>query len=208
MFDPSTDFETIVDGAEAVTLLPRGSESVAVATALRRSVGHAEVEASDGRYRAGDTRWHLSQTEYATRPGLGDEIEDADGTRWTIVAVEDATLSARWACVARDLPESFGLSDLVAIERQTTSKGTAGAVERTWTVYRTVRARIQPTTVEMVSDDGAMVTRRAYSVFISEDVEVNQSCRLRDERGNYYRVIGYTGAEQIGELQTIEAEAW
>lgn len=207
-FSPSTDFETIVDGLEAVTLLRRGTESTAVTNALRRAVDHIEIESSDGKYRAGDTRWHLPQSECDVRPEMGDAIEDTEGTHWTVISVQDATLKSRWACVSRDVATSFGLCDLVTIEEQTTTKGTAGALERTWAVWHNVRGRIQIVSAEMGTMDGAQVSKRLYHVFIAEDLEITQNHRLKDEAGNYYRILGYARSETIGELQTIEAEKW
>jgi hypothetical protein len=99
-FDPSTDLVDVADGLEAVTLIPRrASEGTTIAHALPRMVSLREAAASGGQYTQADVRWHLPVEEYATRPALGDVIQDGDGTRWTVLEVEKATMGTRWGCL-------------------------------------------------------------------------------------------------------------
>ena len=145
-FDPSTDFEDITDGLEAVTLTPRFSSSTtAVTAALQRAVTTNEVQASDGKYLASDVRWHLPVAEVSSRPALGTRIVDAGGTYWIILDVQEATLSRRWRCICRNPAIAYGLDDTITIELASYSKGDGGAAEKSWKVWKAgVRARIQP----------------------------------------------------------------
>ena len=43
-------------------------------------------------------------------------------------------------------------------------------------------------------------------MFITEDLDITDKHRVKDKAGNVYKVTGYTRAERIGELQTIDAE--
>lgn len=209
-FDPTGDFAAVVDGLEAVTLNRRGSsEDVSVDSALQRAVRTSEVAASDGKYLAGDVRWHLALDEVPDRPTPGDLIVDGNGDRWTILTVREDTLTSRWLCVTRNLSVTFGLDDTIQIEIASWSKGTAGADEASWTTWRTgVRARIQPaaSTAEVVED--AKKTEQAYTVFLGEDLDLTHAHRLVDSRGKVYRFLSSTAAEEIGQLQTVDVEVF
>ena len=214
-FDPGTDFEDVTDGLEAVTLTPRFSSSTtAVTKALQRAVTTAEVQASDGKYLASDVRWHLPVAEVSSRPALGTRIVDDGGTYWIILDVQQATLSSRWRCICRNPAIAFGLDDTITIEVVAAyTKGDGGAPERTWKVWKAgVRARIQPVAMDVADEQGAQRTTTTYSIFVVEDFEVSgdyaitHNHRIKDAKGTYYRITGFTDAEDIGGLQTIHAE--
>ena len=211
-FDPSTDFETVADGLEAVTLNRRGSSSnVAVAKALQRAVTTSEVAASDGQYTQGDVRWHLPVSDdlpIAEPPSIGDSIVDAAGDDWVIMAVQDATLSSRWRCVSRNVVVQYGLDDRITIEVAAFAKGTGGAAERTWSVYRQVRANIIETTADTEVREGASRTAKQYDIVLAVDTEIGHQHRIRDEKGKLYTVVGSTGQDDVELLQTIQATEW
>jgi hypothetical protein len=208
-FDPSTDFEDVADGLEAVTLDRRGKANTSITNALQRLITTTEAAVSDGKYTQGDTRWHFPVVECTVQPALGDVIEDGNGDRWTILDVSERTLSKRWACSTRNLAVVYGLNDTLVIEKATYAKGTAGAAEATYTVWRTgVQCRIQETSRDVEVTAGAKRAGRQYDVFLGEDVTIDHNHRLRDAKGNYYRVENITGAEEIGGLQTVSASEW
>jgi hypothetical protein len=208
-FDPSTDFETITDGLEAVTLNRRGSSSnVSVTNALQRAVTTSEVEASNGQYTQGDVRWHLPKAEVAATPKIGDSIVDAGDTWWVILTVQEATLSARWRCVSRDVIVQYGLDDTVTIEVAAYSKGDGGAAERSWSTYRTARARIQEVTADAEDREGARRTARQYDIFIVTDLELGHEHRIRGSDGTLYNITGNTGVQDVSALQAIQATEW
>lgn len=206
-FDPNSDFEMICDGLEAVTLKHRKSSSESIATALQRSLNTREIAASDGKYVSGDVRWHLPDALVTKAPRLGDTIIDAGDRYYTILDAQHATLENRWRCIARDVAVVYGLDDTVEILEATYAKGTAGADEPTWaTKWTGVRARVQPLATDIAVEHEARRTRTTHQVFITEDLDITDKHRVKDKAGTVYRVTGYTRAERIGELQTIDAE--
>ena len=85
VFDPSTDFEDVTDGLEAVTLERRGDSDTAITNALQRSINDREIAESNGKLVAGDVRWHIPVVEAVTKPRLGDVVKDANDDRYTVL---------------------------------------------------------------------------------------------------------------------------
>lgn len=219
-FDPSADFAKAADGLETVTLRRRGSSQETVIThALRHTVttreasrrgryGTSKGVPSDGRQTASDVTWHLATEQLSDSPRLGDAIVDADGRRWTILDVQRTTLRTRWRCATRNLALVYGLDDTVTILKASYLKGEAGAAEPTWRPWRTgIRARIQPVAVDVATEHQARRATTRYQIFVEEDLVLDHTHCVRGPDGTIYKVLGSHGAQRIGELQTIEAEA-
>lgn len=208
-FDPSTDFQDVTDGLEAVTLNRRRSSSnVSVAKALQRAVTTSEVEASDGQYIQGDVRWHLPVAEVAVTPRTGDRIVDAAGAYWIVLTVQEATLRARWMCVSRNLAIAIHLDDRVTIEVADFSKGTGGAAERSWSTFRTARAHIQELTADTEDREGARRTARLYDIFLDTDEQLGHQHRVKAADGTLYQVTGSQGVDEVGAFQAVQATEW
>jgi len=207
-FDPSTDFEDVCDGLEAVTLNRRGSTpNTDIAHALQRNINNREIAASDGKYKAGDVRWHLPDAEIGDDPRMGDVIVDAADNRYTILEPRHDTLENRWRCVCRNVRVVYGLDDTIAILQATYAKGTGGALEPTWHDWKTgIRACIQPMATDIGVENQAKRAVNQVSIFIAEDLAITQNHRVRGRNGTIYKVTGYNGAERIGELAEIIAE--
>jgi len=220
-FDPSADFARVLDGTESVALKRRGAESgsaeTAIADALRQNVTVREASArnrgntwkdvsSGGRYVAGDAVWQLPVEQLPETPRPGDLIVDADARRWTVLEVQRAAMQTRWRCLTRNLAIAYGLDDTVAILRAVYSKGTAGAVEPTWRVWKTgVRARIQPAGVDIDTRHRTRQTVSQFQIFLDEDVALDHTHLIRGPNNAIYEVRGTSGTERIDELQTIDA---
>ena len=100
-WDPSSDYE-VFDATQAVTFrsLTSGALSdagavtatwteVAISKALKRQVSLRAVEAGGGRLKMGDALWALSEAELgAVVPKEGDQVREADGTIWRVVATD------------------------------------------------------------------------------------------------------------------------
>lgn len=209
-FAPGTDFVDVVDGLEAVTLNRRGSSSdVSVTSALQRNVSTTEVGASDGKYRAGDVRWHLPVSEVASTPQLGDWIVDAASDRWQVLEVRLDTLSRRWRCVTRNLAIAYGLNDTVVIQEAVYAKGAGGAAEATYHVWRAgVRARVQEMAATVDTEQEAQRTAKQFQIFMEGDYEINHNHRIRDRKGNYYKINGSANKATLGQAQVVEASEW
>ena len=205
--DPSADFLNVVDFLEPVTLVRRGGEAVAVRHALRRAIRTQEAAASNGACTRADVCWHWSRAECDTCPRLGDAIVDADGRRWTVLAIDESQSVGQWSCTCRDLALVYQLDDTISIEQAEYFKGDGGAASVVWHTWRTgIRARIQPKSAQVDQQGQALQTVRQFQVFVADDVTVDHTHRLRAADGTVYRVCGSTKAQRLDELQIIEAQ--
>ena len=218
-FDPTDDFADVVDATESVTLKRRGTSSAtAIAAALRRAVDTHQASArnlyntwkkpaSAGHLTACDVIWHLPKEQLSEAPRLGDLIVDADNARWTILDVRLATLKTRWQCFARNLAVVHGLDDTLTILKATYTKGSGGAAEPAWNVWRTgVRARIQPAKAAVDVENQTRRSTRRFQIFVEEDVALDHNHRIQGPDGTVYRIRGTTGAQRIDEVQNVDAE--
>ncbi|MEN6406840.1 MAG: hypothetical protein ABFC77_10240 [Thermoguttaceae bacterium] len=217
-FDPKNDLVAVADGWESVTLLRRSGASETIAHALRRTMTVAEgvigsnsdvrrQAPSGGRLVAADVTWHLPVAELPEAPRLGDVMVDGDSQRWTILEVKRNTLVARWRCAARNIAVVFGLDDTISVLKAAYVKSSCGAAEPVWRLWRSgVRARIQPIKTTIVADESARGVVASYRIFVEEELELDQTCRIRGSDGTLYAIKSTSGAERLGELQTIEVE--
>ncbi len=222
MFNPATDLAAIADGIETVTLVrhdaPPGDPGTPIARALRLAVVRREPIVGNryevrrrvdtfGRFTAGDVVWRLPFDRLPTPPRLGDALLDAAGRRWTILEVEQPPLGVGWRCTARDLVLAYSLDDCVTVLKPVFAKGEGGAAEPTWIAWRTgVRASIQPIREAATTGHG---TRRAgcrVRILLAENLALGAMHRVRGPDGTLYRILAITGAQRLGEPQTIEAE--
>lgn len=206
-FDPTTDFQTVADALQPVTVATPGSSEVAeVAQALRRGVTTREAQRSAGRLTAADVAWHLPAAELPEPPALGDVILDAGGRRWTVLQVQRATLDGRWRCLARDLAVVHRLDDTVDIQQATYTKSSGGADEPTWHTWKTgLRARIQPALAEVKDERLRQVTRSVVLIYLEEDLAVDHRHRVKGPDGTLYRVRGFRKAQRIDAVMEIDA---
>jgi head-tail adaptor len=207
-FDPSSDLAAVADGLEPVTVLRRGtSDALAIAHALRRQVTTQEAAASDGHYTQADVRWWLPQAECGVQPALGDTLADSAGTRWTVIETAESRPTGRWQCTCRNLAIVHALDDTITVEKVMLSKDPQGAVVKTWATWQTgIRARIQPAAAQMPTEQGLQYTLRKFVIFIAEELPLDHTHRIRAADGTTYKITGWTRAQRIGELQTIDAE--
>lgn len=205
-FDPAGDLIDVVDGLEQVTVTrPGGDASTAVGHALRRAVGTREMEASAGRYTAGDVVWHLPGGELSESPGPGDVIVDGDGHRWTVLDVRRTAGDLRWRCVARNLAIVHGLDRFVDVQKATYAKGDAGAETPAWKTWRTgLRAKIQPLKTEVRDEHERVLTHARYKVYLAENITLDHTHRIRGPDGTVYTVTGSRRADRIDALMEVE----
>ena len=205
-FDPGDDFAEVTDALEPVTLTRQGSSTTSEVTgALRRVLTTAEARASQGNFTTSDVAWHLPGDEPDAPPRLGDVIVDADGRRWTVLAVQQTTLGGRRRCVCRDLAIVHKLDAYVDIEKATYAKGAGGAEEPTWHTWKTgLRARIQPVEAEVDDAHQQRVTSAKYTVFLADAVTLDHTHRIKGPDATVYRVTGYRKADRIDALTEID----
>jgi len=206
--DPSNDFLRVTDGLAAVTVTrPGRSGSTAVTHALRQQLRTREAEASAGRYTASDVAWHLPVSELAEAPRPGDVICDAEGEHWTVLDAQKTALASRWRCVARNLAVCHALDQYVDVEKAVYAKGDGGAEEPAWHTWRTgLRAKIQPAAVEVASQHGRTAAAARYKVFLTEDLALDHSHRIRAPDGTLYRVLACGKAGRIDALLEVDVQ--
>ena len=210
-FDPSTDFEDVVDGLEAVTIERRGDDDTAITNALQRSINDREIAESNGKLVAGDVRWHIPVVEAVTKPRLGDVIKDGNDDRYPILDVQNATLEARYRCIGRNLRVVYGLDDTIEILQAHYVKGSGGAMEPDHfdVVKAGIRARVQPLESDIDEEHESRRTVNRVEILFEDvvpPVEITQLNRIRTVDGKIYKVTGLTGAEQIGDVPRIQAK--
>jgi hypothetical protein len=205
-FNPNDDFVTVTDGLAAVTVSrPDGSLTVEVAHALRLAVKTREARRSGGRYTASDVVWHLPAAELPEAPRLGDLIVDADSRKWTILQVREVTEGRRWRCVTRNLAIVHGLDQKIDLERASYTKTPSGVLEATWQPWRTgLSARIQPRTLEVEKQQDRLASVAQFTVYLTENVPVDHTHRIKGPDGTRYRILGSRRAERIDALLEID----
>jgi hypothetical protein len=205
-FDPTSDFASVIDGLESVTVSRRGSSAMTEVThALRRTVRMHEAQQSQGQYTASDVIWHLPTSELPAAPRAGDVIIDGDGGRWTVLHVQKIIGDTRWRCVCRNLAVVQGLDAFVDVEKATYVKSPSGAEKPAWHAWKTgIRARIQPVQTQVRDEHQRQVAAAAFKVFLAEDVRVDHTHRIKGPDGIIYRVVGCRKAERIDALMEID----
>lgn len=200
-----TDDMAVADGLEAVTLLARdGNELATVEGALRRAVTTAEAASSNGLYQQGDVRWHLPTAALADAPPLGSRLVDAAGGEWTVLTVERATLSTRWACATRNLALAGGLDEQVTIQIAAVSQGEHGEPMLTWSDWRTnVAARLQPLSAEVTIEHQRRMVRVTHVAYLAAPWALSPVHRM--VRGETtYAVLRLRRAERIDVLTEVD----
>lgn len=98
----SLDFTTVhnfLHGTETITLdyQETGVASVSIEKALQQ---HVMVEDGPGNWIVVSNRktWYLPGSGLARDPTTGDAIQEAGGTRWTILDCAKEPLTAQWEC--------------------------------------------------------------------------------------------------------------
>ena len=209
-FDPSGDFAEVVDGLEAVTLAVSGLADQSILNAHRNQITNAEIEASNGFARQGDTVWQWPVSETPTRPILGSTLTDGDSRTWTILTIFKQVLSSKWSAVCRELAIEETSDTLITIQVATYTKGTHGAPEPAWAnVYTSVRAKIQAIDQTPEVEHDADETAEIYRIILAANLSistVSAAYRVIDADGQIYHVIRYEQPSRIDALPVIVAE--
>ena len=209
-FDPTTDFEDVCDGLEAVTLNHRnGTTETAVTKAMQRSVVDAEGGGSPqdtfGKVVMADAVWHLPVAEMATRPELGATITDSESSVWEILSVAEQALSRRWRCASRQITVTSELTTVLSIERATFSKGRHGETVPSWSVWRTVDGHIQQISVDPSVQKDAKLNISTHLILLAADLELGSQHRIVSSDGTIYNISRVISRKSLGKLMTVEA---
>ncbi len=206
-FDAAADFEMVTDWLQTITLTERDGSSYIVPNTLRRAVNTIEAEDDAGDTPQGDTFWHLSARLFPAEPSLGSTIEDCQGRQWTVLAVDEQTMSSRWRCLCRRVRVRESLTTLVDHLKPIAAKGPHGASELTWSDYETgLRAKITPVSLSPEVQYGARFGRASHRMLTESSDTWGVNDRVRDSSGNLYSILGIEQEDQIGSLMAIDLE--
>lgn len=185
--------------------------SAAFYDAVRYPVSLKEAAASNGVYRTDDIIWTVS-TCSLSNAGLTPKPRDYityDSKTYTVLECVKSPVLAFWRFVTRDLTLSADLQDTITIYTPTVTLDAAGGQSRSWgAVHSSIAARVQPITVDDLSERGMRTTRVRYDVTVGQDVTVKNTA------GDWGRIVwgsktleitGYRQAERIDALPVIEA---
>lgn len=211
-FDPSTDFELVLDGWEAVALRRRGGDTTPIRRALRGAARTEAAAAGEGNSTRDAILWRIPQSECPEPPRLGDAIVDTAGNFWTVLELRDANALGRWDCSCRNLAIVHRLDDTITLERATYTKSRGGALTAAWHTWRTgVRARIQPVVtqpeVTRLGNHTSRHVAQRVRVLLVDDLTLDSTFRVRAADGKKYAVVAFHRAGRLDEPHTIEAEA-
>ena len=199
--DIAGDFAAVLDGLEAVTLTNRGGSAQSISHALRKALGQREAAASNGEYLASDLVWHFPISEATTAPAIGAAITDADGVTWTVLETTKYVVAGVYRCVSRVLSIVADSQTLVTIQHASWAKGTAGALEPTWSdQYTAVRAQIQPLKGERVVSEGQVGMTADTAVYFAAQYNLTPSHRIIGPAGDVYRVLSWEQSDRIDAL--------
>jgi hypothetical protein len=206
MLDPSDDFLSVIDGLTPVTVLRPGTPvRIEVAHALRQAGRARQSGRSPEPLAEADVIWHLPAAELPEAPRPGDVILDAGGARWTILDVRHATLGSRWQCAARDLAIHHGLDAYVDIEKVEYVKGSGGADQAAWQVWKTgLRAKIEAQSAAVGQKQDRQLTTARFTVFLADDLRIDHTHRIKAADGTIYTVTGCRKADRIDALMEID----
>ena len=119
--------------------------------------------------------------------------------------VRQTMLGSRWRCVARNLAIHHGLDAYVDIEKVAYVKGSGGADEPTWQVWKTgLRAKIQPAGATVGQVQGRQQAAARFTVFLNEDLAVDPTHRIKAADGTRYAITGCRKADRIDALMEID----
>jgi len=202
-FDPTQDL-ALCDGLENVTLAPPGGGAESeIAGALRRRAERHEAEPSGGSYVATEVTWHLPAEQVATEPAVGTTITDSAGVRYAVLAVERATLGARWVCRSRALTVGGNLGQAITLQQATWTKSPSGAQDPTWhDVQADLPARIQPLHGDIMIEYDRRLTRVTHKIFVAEQIVIDHTFRVK-AGSELYRVLGFEQSNRIDALPAI-----
>jgi hypothetical protein len=206
MLDTSDDFAAVIDGLTPVTVLRPGTAArIEVTHALRQAVRARQSDQTPPADDAADVVWHLPAAELSEAPRPGDVILDAGAVRWTILDVRQTMLGARWRCVARDLALEHGLDAYVDVEKVTYVKGSGGADEPSWQIWKTgLRAKIQAHSAVVGQKQERQLTAARFTVLLADDLPIDHTHRIKAADGTIYTITGCRKAERVDALLEID----
>ncbi len=176
--------------------------------AKRRALNSREKGNTAGVYTGGELVWLLPDANLPSgvTPAIGDLIQDAGGTDYTILSVDLNRWRQTYKCQTVSLALANGLTETGTLTRPTNAQDDAGRQTlATYTTIGTSACRVQPvdSTVGQVMDRRTMPRR--HTAFLATAL----AARAKDRfvaGGVTYTVTALRNPERIDELQTLDLE--
>lgn len=180
------DLISLADGVQSVVLRRPGSDFVAeIPKALvRRFRSRRHFRVQETVVPTKSAHWYLSRNSMDTAPYEGDEIEDRDGNRWTILEVNRSELNETWQCVAQMYAIRFGLDEQADQLRTAYTKSSAGILQRG---FRTIKTGI-PVRFSAVSVLLGETREETLYGLTRDPIDVENRDMLRRADGTLYEI--------------------
>lgn len=213
MLDFSDDWE-IWDNVESVALVT-GVRTNAftnwTVTGKRLPISYKELVASAGAYTMQDITW-LIPTKHLpanANPRLGDRIEPADGTSWTVTEATLNTLKSYWRLTTRNLVLVHGLADTANLMRPENQQDSVGA---RLPVYANVSGstslpiRVQETEAVVENRNGKRQATRKFTGYVGRRIYPQANDRIVTSDGTIYQLTGWRNADRLDLLMELDLE--
>jgi hypothetical protein len=105
VFDPSGDFENVVDDLHEVEIQDSGGTTLQTGvhcTKKQLSLGDIDALRIHNISRT-DCKFRIAKDEFSTEPTAGQRIVESDGTIWEVVAAYNRVNDTQWEVIARPL---------------------------------------------------------------------------------------------------------
>ncbi len=180
------DITLIADGTQQLVLRRPGSDfETKIERALLRPYRHQRpFGVRESIVPAKYGHWYFSHDSLSERPREGDELDAADGIRWTVVEVNRSDMNATWQCVAKSYDIVFGLDEFVDHLKTGYRKTAAGILEREFRVEKTgIAARFSERTVEL-----ADCRKVSLFVLVRERIDFERFDAIRQADGTTFEI--------------------
>lgn len=204
--DITGDF-AIVDNLETVTVTAKSGSAEDIDDCFSTPIRTREITASNGRYTAGDVRFHIPVDNSTASPEVGGTITTTAGSTYTILDVDTAGMSGIYKCGSRLLDIYNELNTLITIQVATWSKNTNGVQSATWsTEASSVRAKIQPATEQIETDEGARGIKKRFTIYLEAERTLDHDRRIVGIDGSIYKILAYQGRDRLDQLPSVLVE--
>ncbi|MBX3380898.1 MAG: hypothetical protein KF805_12470 [Phycisphaeraceae bacterium] len=197
---------SLMDGHEAVIVRDRAGAWEFPVSLIPRLLSVREAAKSDGAYRMGDVRLHAQANALSIPAKPGDIATRADGSVYTILSVDTATLGTRFAMVTRRCVIEGATVVEAELYRLSDRKDSMGAVVLDHVPSGvSYTAQMQPMDVGSieVADDERERPARVWRLYLPSmpSLGVNDAFRIG---GTFYRWSASADSDRIDMLPNVE----
>lgn len=197
-WDASSDFPTVVDTLEPITLKDRACTSESTPLAWRFFEQANPIAGSDGAVVAVETTWQVPATEGAVAPSVGGRVISVDGKCSVITRVDRLRAATRWRCVARRVQGRSDIAEWLDLEAALFETEGPPAEPTDWKV-ESAGVRGFAFRVETATDPNAPASAvDTYRLVLTEPIDATPNHRFRRHAGGAYRVLPQRVDNELG----------